>query len=346
MPRRRIKVEIKEERPDTPETPVTPIAPAPFVLPHFALPLAGNFQAGPLLFQQIAEQVRHTWNHQNQRVVPAPLNNFPRPPFPYSSGFHAVHPVPIQNIAAFQLPVVPIFQCRESALEKTNRDCHDVLSRQPGMTLEEYTEIIRNACISTGEDINIVVKVPSDLLTILIDILRRNREFPMEPPKFWDLALYALYKECQSRGVQHHSVSRIASSTVEELKKYWPTDTLPYFSDLTLTIGIYESLEPPMCEWKTVKILELQEAVINTIYCQLMGVRSDEQLPALTYLPWVVRLFRDFGLPMNDTYQVTIIDRLKRNLPHISPHYWNILSSEIQIMLTHGCNPNFITISG
>ncbi|CAO4386003.1 unnamed protein product [Caenorhabditis nigoni] len=340
MPRRRIKVEIKEERPDTPETPVTPIAPTPFILPHFALPLAGNFQAGPLLFQQIAEQVRHTWNHHNQPVIPAPLNNFPRPPFPHFAGFHAVHPIPIQNIAAFQLPVVHLFQCTESALEKINRACQDALSRQPDMTLEEHTGIIRNACISSGEDINIVLKVRVSVLfytaNSIFDFLVSAVRFANDPDRYFSKERGIPFRNTQVLGsdplcaVQRVSIPRCATPFCQSDREFYCNETL----------------EPPMCEWKRVKLLELQEAIINTIYCQLMGVRSDEQLPALTYLPWVVRLFRDFGLPMNDTYQVTIIDRLKRNLPHISPQYWNILSSEIQIMLTHGCNPNFIPFSG
>ncbi|CAS00333.1 Protein CBG27821 [Caenorhabditis briggsae] len=326
MPRRRIKMEIKEERPDTPKTPVTPIAPAPFVLPPFDLSLAGTFQAGPLLFQQFAEQARHIWNDRNQPLNPALLNNFPNLPFSHIAGVHAVHPIAIQNIAAFKLPVMPLFQCRESVYDQVNRAFQDVFFRQPGISMEELARIIfqvaekaKQYCISTGDDLNLYLKVTT---------------------------LYALYKEARSRGAPLTSVSQITRSTVEMLKLQCPTDVLPYFSDLSLIIGICEPLEPPMCEWKKVKIFQLQEAIINTIYGQLQGVHSDEQLPALTYLPFVVRLFREFGLPMNDTYQTEIIDRLKRNLPHISPHYWDVLSSEIKIMLNHGCNPNFLPVSG
>ncbi|UMM42516.1 hypothetical protein L5515_018320 [Caenorhabditis briggsae] len=356
MPRRRIKMEIKEERPDTPKTPVTPIAPAPFVLPPFDLSLAGTFQAGPLLFQQFAEQARHIWNDRNQPLNPALLNNFPNLPFSHIAGVHAVHPIAIQNIAAFKLPVMPLFQCRESVYDQVNRAFQDVFFRQPGISMEELARIIfqvaekaKQYCISTGDDLNLYLKVTSlqsDLIIILNDVYRKCRKFPSQPPAFWDLTLYALYKEARSRGAPLTSVSQTTRSTVEMLKLQCPTDILPYFSDLSLIIGICEPLEPPMCEWKKVKIFQLQEAIINTIYGQLQGVHSDEQLPALTYLPFVVRLFREFGLPMNDTYQTEIIDRLKRNLPHISPHYWDVLSSEIKIMLNHGCNPNFLTVSG
>ncbi|PIC55072.1 hypothetical protein B9Z55_000502 [Caenorhabditis nigoni] len=141
-----------------------------------------------------------------------PPHNLPKPQFPHFAGFHAVHPSPIQNIAALQLPFLH-----------------------------------------------------SDLLTILIDIFRRNREFPIEPPKFWDLTLYALYKECQSRGVQHHSVSRIARSTVEKLKKYCPTDTLPYFSDLTLIIRtLVSSFFPKHQVFKGSKFYVLCRMSMNT----------------------------------------------------------------------------------